>query len=390
MELDGEWRSGVFASELPALGGASSTAGLVDWRVAPDDEVNRGDVIAAVETDEGVVDLTAPVTGTVRERHARPNDTVSTGEVVVSIERAGGLLWWLPVGRVISRLGLGGVNRRRAGAVFVLLVVAAVGAGIGIFAGADSADGDGSNPDLEITGVTELADTAVSSTATPTLTPTATPEPTGTTTPTATPGPAGTTTPTSTTTTPASDGSVGGNGGESVVASSDGTAPSDTTRQTDGSGVDMEPVSGESRLQVVAANVLPGDEGAHSVTLENNGSASGTLVAAFTNVSDGENGLTEPERELGDDSTAGELSEHLRVRLSVVGNGEYIVGNGSESGYVRLSEVEENATLADDEILLGSGERVTVTFEWRLPVQTGNVVQSDRVGFDLTLGLESA
>jgi hypothetical protein len=57
---------------------------------------------------------------------------------------------------------------------------------------------------------------------------------------------------------------------------------------------------------------------------------------------------------------------------------------------VRLSEVEENATLADDEILLGSGERVTVTFEWRLPVQTGNVVQSDRVGFDLTLGLESA
>jgi len=129
-------------------------------------------------------------------------------------------------------------------------------------------------------------------------------------------------------------------------------------------------------------NVLPGDEGSESVTIRNNGTVNGTLLAAFDSINDTENGLTELETEAGDSDSDGELSEHLRVRLSVRpegGDREYLFGNGSE--YVRLDDIGEGTNMTDG--VLDVDENATVTLDWRLPKETDNRVQSDRVAFDL-------
>ncbi len=172
----------------------------------------------------------------------------------------------------------------------------------------------------------------------------------------------------------------GGGGGSSGGSNGDGDTSTDSQSDYNhDEHLDIEVVG--DRLRVEAANVLPGDEGSESATISNNGTINGTLLAAFDDVDDTENGLTEPETEAGDDASDGELSEHLRVRLSVHpegGDREYLFGNESE--YVRLSDIEDT-NMTDG--VLDVDENATVTLDWRLPKETDNRVQSDRVTFDL-------
>ena len=42
---------------MPSLGADMQFGTVVDWRVKPGDSVKRGDVVALVETEKGVVDV---------------------------------------------------------------------------------------------------------------------------------------------------------------------------------------------------------------------------------------------------------------------------------------------------------------------------------------------
>ncbi|MCU0976936.1 MAG: 2-oxo acid dehydrogenase subunit E2 [Steroidobacteraceae bacterium] len=71
---------------LPALGADMEHAVLVEWRVRPGDRVARGDVVAAVETDKGVIDLECFETGEVCELVASPGTRVDVGGVLALLE----------------------------------------------------------------------------------------------------------------------------------------------------------------------------------------------------------------------------------------------------------------------------------------------------------------
>jgi pyruvate dehydrogenase E2 component (dihydrolipoamide acetyltransferase) len=75
---------------LPALGADMEHAVLVEWRVKPGDRVARGDVVAAVETDKGVIDLECFETGEVVELVASPGTRVEVGSVLALLEVEGG------------------------------------------------------------------------------------------------------------------------------------------------------------------------------------------------------------------------------------------------------------------------------------------------------------
>ena len=76
----------AFEFELPDVGEGIAEGEIVEWHVAPGDSVEEDQVMADVETDKAVVDLPAPVTGTVLELHADAGDIVPVGSVVATID----------------------------------------------------------------------------------------------------------------------------------------------------------------------------------------------------------------------------------------------------------------------------------------------------------------
>ncbi|GGM67164.1 hypothetical protein J2752_000070 [Halarchaeum rubridurum] len=137
-----------------------------------------------------------------------------------------------------------------------------------------------------------------------------------------------------------------------------------------------------------ASAPVPGASDVEHVTLRNAGDAPGRLHVTASNWTDAENGLIEPERAAGDDTPrAGELREHLRIRVAIVGGENettYLVGSASgftDASAATPSRLRTTRTLAP-------GENATLVFQWRLPTTTGNVVQSDaaRVRYEYRLG----
>lgn len=43
---------------MPSLGTDMTAGRLVEWHVQPGDHVTRGDIIAVVETEKGIIDIT--------------------------------------------------------------------------------------------------------------------------------------------------------------------------------------------------------------------------------------------------------------------------------------------------------------------------------------------
>lgn len=153
-------------------------------------------------------------------------------------------------------------------------------------------------------------------------------------------------------------------------------------------GADLTVVNDTVRVQVT--DVVPGGERTASVVVENSGNGPGEVGAVLRNVTDRENSLTEPEREVDDTPGDGELSSELRVRLAVSRSGssapEYLYGGPDE--YVPLASLAgENGTV--DEVL-SSGETAVLRLDFRVPEDVGNEVQSDGVSFDCTVFLTDA
>jgi hypothetical protein len=171
------------------------------------------------------------------------------------------------------------------------------------------------------------------------------------------------------------DGSDGGDGYDGGDASEEGW-----------DSVDLEIVNDTAQIQI--ADVLPGDNASQVVVVENNGSDPGRISAVVRNVTDSENGHTEPEAAV-DNAPGGELSSELLVRLSV----ELSDGTTATltNGYVDLTAIEDESKTVDPSAPnLTSGENATLELDLKIPRDAGNEIQTDGVTFDVAIGLKDA
>ena len=70
---------------MPSLGADMETGILVEWTVEPGDRVNRGDIIAVVETNKGVIEIDVFENGVVDEILVQEGEEVAVGTVLAII-----------------------------------------------------------------------------------------------------------------------------------------------------------------------------------------------------------------------------------------------------------------------------------------------------------------
>jgi len=75
-----------FEFQLPDIGEGVTEAELVEWHVAPGDQVGEGQLLVSASTQKATVELEAPVSGVVRERRGELGETVKVGSLLVVIE----------------------------------------------------------------------------------------------------------------------------------------------------------------------------------------------------------------------------------------------------------------------------------------------------------------
>ena len=75
--------------ELPDVGEGLTEAEIVTWLVDPGDAVTEDQPVAEVETDKAVVEVPAPVDGTVRDLLAEEGEMVPVGEVIITFDVEG-------------------------------------------------------------------------------------------------------------------------------------------------------------------------------------------------------------------------------------------------------------------------------------------------------------
>lgn len=73
---------------LPSLGADMESAELVEWKIAPGATIHRGDVIALIETDKGLLDLEAFEEGRVAALLAQPGQRLNVGAPMAQLEGA--------------------------------------------------------------------------------------------------------------------------------------------------------------------------------------------------------------------------------------------------------------------------------------------------------------
>ena len=79
----------AFEFKLPDLGEGITSGEIKRWAVKKGDHVEEDEPIAEVETDKAVVELPAPVTGTVEDLKFKEGDQVATGSVIAVIRPEG-------------------------------------------------------------------------------------------------------------------------------------------------------------------------------------------------------------------------------------------------------------------------------------------------------------
>ncbi len=75
--------------ELPDVGEGVAEGELVTWLVEAGDAVSEDQPVAEVETDKALVEVPAPVDGTVRELHVEEGEVVPVGTVIISFDVEG-------------------------------------------------------------------------------------------------------------------------------------------------------------------------------------------------------------------------------------------------------------------------------------------------------------
>jgi pyruvate dehydrogenase E2 component (dihydrolipoamide acetyltransferase) len=74
---------------MPALGADMDRGTVVEWRVKPGDEVQRGDIVAVVATDKSDIEVETFTGGTVEEILVRPGEEVVVGSVLAHLRAPG-------------------------------------------------------------------------------------------------------------------------------------------------------------------------------------------------------------------------------------------------------------------------------------------------------------
>jgi pyruvate dehydrogenase E2 component (dihydrolipoamide acetyltransferase) len=78
-----------FTYNLPDVGEGLSEGEIVHWHVSPGDAVSADQIIVDVQTDKAVVEIPAPVAGTMKSLGGSPGDMVPVGAMLAVIETAG-------------------------------------------------------------------------------------------------------------------------------------------------------------------------------------------------------------------------------------------------------------------------------------------------------------
>ena len=71
---------------MPSLGADMEAGTLVEWHVKPGDKVKRGDIIASVDTQKGLIDIEVFNEGTIEKLLLKENEKVPVGTVMAIIE----------------------------------------------------------------------------------------------------------------------------------------------------------------------------------------------------------------------------------------------------------------------------------------------------------------
>lgn len=74
---------------MPKLGADMTEGKLVAWHKQPGDHVSRGDIVAEVDTDKGVIDVEIFTGGMIQELLVQPGQTVPIGAVLAIVQEEG-------------------------------------------------------------------------------------------------------------------------------------------------------------------------------------------------------------------------------------------------------------------------------------------------------------
>jgi pyruvate dehydrogenase E2 component (dihydrolipoamide acetyltransferase) len=74
---------------MPSLGADMEAGTLVEWKVQPGDRIKRGDIIAEVETDKGIIEVEVFEDGVVEQILIQPDTKVPVGTVLATIRSVG-------------------------------------------------------------------------------------------------------------------------------------------------------------------------------------------------------------------------------------------------------------------------------------------------------------
>jgi pyruvate dehydrogenase E2 component (dihydrolipoamide acetyltransferase) len=74
---------------MPKLGFDMAEGTLINWTVTPGDAINKGDVVAEIETDKATIEIETTVGGTVLKLLAEPGDVVAVGSTIAYVGEEG-------------------------------------------------------------------------------------------------------------------------------------------------------------------------------------------------------------------------------------------------------------------------------------------------------------
>ena len=76
----------TYEFKLPDVGEGLREGEIIRWHAAPGDEVKAHQILVEVQTDKAIVEIPAPVSGTLERLGGVPGDVITVGAVLAAIE----------------------------------------------------------------------------------------------------------------------------------------------------------------------------------------------------------------------------------------------------------------------------------------------------------------